>query len=73
MSRPVSIFSGQWADLPFEEFCGKVKSFGYDGIEIAGWGDHLDIKRAVTESGYAEDRKAILRKHGLKTWVIALI
>jgi sugar phosphate isomerase/epimerase len=38
MSRPVAVFSGQWADLPFGEFCGKVKSFGYDGIEIAGWG-----------------------------------
>lgn len=71
MSRPVTIFSGQWADLPFDEFCGKVKSFGYDGIEIAGWGDHLDIKRASTDPGYAEDRKAILKKHGLKTWAIS--
>ncbi|MDR0498077.1 MAG: sugar phosphate isomerase/epimerase [Treponema sp.] len=71
MSRPVTIFSGQWADLPFEKFCEKVKSFGYDGVEIASWGDHLDLKKAATDTAYAEDRKAILKKHGLKTWAIS--
>jgi sugar phosphate isomerase/epimerase len=70
MSRPVTIFSGQWADLPFDEFCGKVKSLGYDGVEIAAWGDHLDLKKAATDPKYVEERKAILKKHGLKTWAI---
>jgi len=72
MSRPVTIFSGQWADLPFEKFCGMVKSFGYDGIEIASWGDHLDLKKAATDPKYVEDRKAILKKYGLKTWAISV-
>jgi len=49
MSRPVTIFSAQWADLPFEEFCGKIKSFGYEGVEIACWGDHMDVKKAATD------------------------
>ena len=53
MSRPVTIFSAQWTDLPFEQFCEKVKSFGYDGIEIACWGDHLDVKKAATDSNSA--------------------
>jgi len=70
MSRPVTIFSGQWADLPFDQFCAKVKSFGYDGIEIACWGDHMDVKRAATDPKYVEERKAILAKHGLKAWAL---
>jgi sugar phosphate isomerase/epimerase len=70
MSRPVTIFSGQWADLPFEKFCEKAKAFGYDGVEIACWGDHLDLKKAATDPGYAEERNKILGKYGLKTWAI---
>jgi sugar phosphate isomerase/epimerase len=70
MARPVTIFSGQWADLPFDEFCAKVKSFGYDGVEIACWGDHMDVKRAATEPAYVAGRKAILAKHGLKCWAL---
>lgn len=70
MSRPVTIFSGQWADLPFDEFCGKVKSFGYDGIEIACWGDHMDVKRAATEPAYVKAKQAVLAKHGLEVWAL---
>ncbi|MCL2044446.1 MAG: sugar phosphate isomerase/epimerase [Treponema sp.] len=70
MKRPITIFSGQWADLPFEQFCGKAKAFGFDGIEIACWGDHIDLKKAATDLKYVEGRKEILGKHGLKTWAI---
>lgn len=72
MARPVTIFSGQWADLPFDTFCQKVKSFGYDGVEIASWGDHLDLKQAATDPAYAKGRLGILNKHGLKTWAISV-
>ena len=70
MSRPVTIFSGQWADLPFEVLCEKVKDFGYDGIEIACWGDHIDLKKAATDIKYVDGRKAILKKYGLKSWAL---
>jgi sugar phosphate isomerase/epimerase len=70
MARPVTIFSGQWADLPFDAFCAKVKSFGYDGVEIACWGDHMDVKRAATDPKYVAERKAILSKYGLKCWAL---
>lgn len=48
MARPVTLFTGQWADLPLEVLAGKAKEFGYDGLELACWGDHLDIERALT-------------------------
>jgi sugar phosphate isomerase/epimerase len=70
MSRPVTLFTGQWADLPFETICAKAKSFGYDGLEIACWGDHMDLKKAATDPAYAQGRLDILAKHGLKAWAI---
>lgn len=70
MARPVTIFTGQWADLPFEELCKKMSGFGYDGLEIACWGDHMDVKRAATDPTYVADRKAILAKHNLKCWAL---
>jgi len=33
MSRTISLFSAQWADLSTEEFCIKAKEMGYDGID----------------------------------------
>ena len=33
MARPVTLFTGQWADLPFETMCAKAAEFGYDGLE----------------------------------------
>ena len=71
MSRSVTLFTGQWADLPFETVCAKAKSFGYDGIEIACWGDHFDVERALSEDGYVRGRWDILNKHDLKCFAIS--
>lgn len=70
MSRPVTLFTGQWADLPFETICEKAAQFGYDGLEIACWGDHMDVRRAATDSAYCDERKAILKKNGLSVWAL---
>ncbi len=70
MARPVTLFTGQWTDLSFDVLCAKAKDFGYDGLEIACWGDHMDVKKAATDPGYVAERKAILDKHGLKCWAL---
>jgi sugar phosphate isomerase/epimerase len=70
MSRPVTLFTGQWADLPFEELCKKVKTFGYDGVEIACWGDHMEPEKAASDSGYIKKKKEILGKNGLGCWAL---
>jgi sugar phosphate isomerase/epimerase len=70
MARPVTLFSGQWADLPFETLCQKVKSFGYDGIEIACWGDHMEVQKAATDPSYCEAKRSVLKRHGLSTWAL---
>jgi len=71
MGRPVTLFTGQWADLDFETMCKKAKSFGYDGIELACWGDHVDVRRAASDKAYAATRKAIPAKHGLEVFAIS--
>ena len=71
MARPFTLFTGQWADLPFEEVCRLASSWGYDGLEIACWGDHFEVDRALREDGYLAGRHALLDKYGLKCWAIS--
>jgi len=71
MPRPVTLFTGQWADLPFETACQKAKSFGYDGIELPCWGDHFEVSKAYKDKAYCDGRHEILAKYGLKTWAIS--
>ena len=71
MTRPITLFTGQWADLPFEEVCRLASEWGYDGLEIACWGDHFEVDRALHEPGYVAGRKALLAKHGLQVHAIS--
>ena len=68
--RPVTLFTGQWADLPFETICEMAAEWGYDGLEIACWGDHMNIERAANDSAYCDEKKAILEKYNLKAWAL---
>jgi sugar phosphate isomerase/epimerase len=71
MARPVTLFTGQWADLPLEVLAQKAKSWGYDGLELACWGDHFDIEKAAADPGYCERQREILRRNGLNCWAIS--
>jgi len=71
MTRPVTLFTGQWADLGFETICAKAKQFGYDGVELACWGDHFDVTKAVEDAGYCQGRWDVLNKYGLKCFAIS--
>src|SRR5690625_3238402 len=64
MARPITLFTGQWADLPFEEVARLAGEWGYDGLEIASWGDHLEPWRAAEDDAYVQDRLDILEKNG---------
>jgi sugar phosphate isomerase/epimerase len=71
MPRPVTLFTGQWADLPFEKLCEKASSFGYDGLELACWGDHFQVDSALEKDGYIQQRWDILNRYGLKCYAIS--
>jgi sugar phosphate isomerase/epimerase len=71
MPRPVTLFTGQWADMPLEVLAEKAAEWGYDGLELACWGDHFEVDRAVSEDGYCQGRHDLLAKHGLRCWAIS--
>jgi sugar phosphate isomerase/epimerase len=63
--RPVTLFTGQWADLPLAELAAKVAEWGFDGLELACWGDHFEVDRALEDDGYVRARRDLLEQHGL--------
>lgn len=70
MSRPVTLFTGQWADLSFDEICSTASDMGYDGLEIAVWGGHLSVEKAAEDSRYVDRRLETLAEHDLEVWAI---
>ncbi|QDU37284.1 Inosose dehydratase [Maioricimonas rarisocia] len=71
MGRPVTLFTGQWADLPLEELCKKASEFGYDGLELACWGDHFEVDKALSDDTYCARKRDLLEKHDLKLYAIS--
>ena len=71
MARPVTLVTGQWTDLPFEDICKKASAWGYDGLEIACWGDHMKVRQAARDKAYVEEKKRILKKYNLKCWALS--
>lgn len=66
MARPVTLFTGQWADLAFEDICKKASEWGYDGLEIACWGDHMVPQKGASDMNYINEKLAILKKYNLQ-------
>lgn len=69
--HPITLFTGQWADLPLEEVAKLASEWGYDGLELAASGDHLDLRRADQDDAYAKSRLDLLDKYGLKLYAIS--
>ncbi len=69
--RKLTLFTGQFADLPLEQLAAKAKGWGYDGLELACWGDHLDVARAAREEKYARGHVWLLARHGLEVFAIS--
>ena len=45
----MTMFTGQWADLPLNEVAKFIAECGYDGLELACWGDHFDVHATASE------------------------
>lgn len=72
MGRPVTLFTGQWADLPLTTLAEKAAGWGYEGLELACWGDHFDVEQAAADPAYCAGQRAILAAHGLDVWSISM-
>jgi len=71
MARPITLVTGQWADLALEVLCTKARSFGFDGLELATWGDHYEVDKALTQPDYCAKKRAVLEKHGMQVFAIS--
>src|SRR5260221_8204278 len=71
MPRPITLFTGQWADLTLDTLAEKAAAWGFDGLELACWGDHFDVSKALSDDGYIRTRHDILAKHGLECYAIS--
>jgi sugar phosphate isomerase/epimerase len=71
MPRPVTLFTGQWADLPLATLAEKAADMGFDGLELACWGDHFDVQKALSDPGYCKTRHDILKKFDLQVFAIS--
>ena len=71
MQRAVTLFTGQWADMPLAELAPLAKQMGYDGLELACWGDHFDVRQALSSDSYCRERRSLLEANGLQCFAIA--
>ncbi len=71
MARPVTMFTGQWADLPLETLAQKMSEFGYDGLELACWGDHFEVEKALEQDDYCAKKRELLEKYNLQVYAIS--
>ena len=71
MSRPVTLFTGQWADLSLETLAQKVSECGFDGLELACWGDHFEVDKALEDDAYVKAKRDLLEKYGLQCFAIS--
>lgn len=71
MGRLVTLVTCQWADMEFETACKTAKEMGYDGLEIACWGNHIDPKRAAEDMSYVQFIKNTLAKYDLQCKALA--
>jgi sugar phosphate isomerase/epimerase len=71
MTRPVTMFTGQWADLSLDNLAAKCREFGFDGLELACWGDHFEVDKAMAQSDYCDAKRKLLEKHAMQVFAIS--
>lgn len=71
MSRPVTLFTGQWADLPLEKLAPLAAELGYQGLELACWGDHFEVDQAIDDPNYVVEKRALLDRYDLECHAIS--
>ena len=71
MPRPVTLFTGQWADLSLDDLARKASDFGYQGLELACWGDHFEVDKALSVDGYCAAKRDLLDRYDLQLFAIS--
>jgi sugar phosphate isomerase/epimerase len=71
MARPIVLFTGPWADLPLATLVVQAAGWGYSGLELCCWGDHLEVQRGLQDEDYCARLLDLLARHELHLAAIA--
>jgi sugar phosphate isomerase/epimerase len=71
MARPVTLFTGQWADIPLAQLASVARELGYEGLELACWGEHFDVRLALSDAAYCDSIRSTLVDAGLRCLAIS--
>jgi sugar phosphate isomerase/epimerase len=71
MPRAVTLCTGQWADLPLEELARKCREFGFDGLELACWGDHFEVDKALADQEYCARKRELLDRYNMQVFAVS--
>ncbi len=71
MARPVTLCTGQWADLPVSKLAPMARRMGFDGLELACWGDHFEVQKALESKTYCKQKWELLGKHKLQCFAVS--
>ncbi|MEN6495970.1 MAG: sugar phosphate isomerase/epimerase family protein [Thermoguttaceae bacterium] len=71
MTRPVTLVTGQWTDLPLAELAPKAAAWGYDGLELVCRSGYIDVAQAAVSKDYCQERLGILKENGLRVFAIS--
>jgi sugar phosphate isomerase/epimerase len=70
VARSVTLFTGQWADVALDELAAKANAWGFDGLELACWGDHFEVEQALADPHYFAKKRSLLERNGLGCWAL---
>jgi sugar phosphate isomerase/epimerase len=71
MTRPITLCTGQWADLPVEELARKCRDFGFDGLELCCSGDHFEVPLALADDDYCACKRQLLEQYGMQVFALS--
>lgn len=71
MTRPLTLCTSQWIDLPLETLAQKAQSWGFDGLELSCGGDHFEVDKALESDAYLHKKRDLLEKYHLKCFSIS--
>src|SRR4051812_22429136 len=56
--------------MPLEDLARRAGEWGFDGLELACWGDHFDVPQALADASYVRGRIELLERHGLRCFAL---
>lgn len=65
MPRPLTLLTGQWADLPLEQLAARSAAWGDGRLELACWGGRFHVAAVLSDPACARRLRVLLERDGL--------